>query len=174
MAACFTAVELEELARYDAFIDSLDMTEEDYAASRHIDELTLTKEQIRTRKHYRENKEYYLAKSKAYYEKHSEQIKQYKAEWYQANRERIRKQQAAYYIANKQRIDSITHSEFRGTELKCRYLLKKQGYRLEKKRSAPGLSCSADYCRYRISAGDQSGSDYPLRIEDVMQAAGLA
>lgn len=174
MKQYFTAAELQELAEYDRLIDSLEMDAEDFAASKLIDELTLTRQQRYSREYYQKNREKQLACVEEYYKTHKEERKKYKAEWYQANRERIRKQQAAYRDANKERYERINNSEIHRLEARCRGRLTRQGLKLEKKRCSIGLSIDPEFCRYRISGRDQSGSDYPLRIEDVMQAVGIA
>lgn len=67
----------------------------------------------------------------------------------------------------------MTARELAQLENKCRYALQKQGMKLHKQRMTT-INFNPAACRYRISGGDQSnGSGYPLRLSDVMQAAGI-
>ena len=70
----------------------------------------------------------------------------------------------------------FTAHELSIIEEKCRYHLAKQGLKLRKQRGSNGLlSYNPANSRYSITSRDQSAADgYPLKIEDVMQAAGIA
>ena len=67
----------------------------------------------------------------------------------------------------------MTARELAQLENRCRYALQKQGMKLHKQR-AISIYYNPAACRYRISSGDQSdGSGYPLRLSDVIHAAGI-
>lgn len=68
----------------------------------------------------------------------------------------------------------MTTHELHLMEGRCRYALQKQGLKLEKQRYTGGIYPNPTLSRYRIVGGDQTeSSGYPLKIADVMQAAGL-
>jgi len=69
----------------------------------------------------------------------------------------------------------FTAHELSIIEEKCRYHLAKQGLKLRKQRGSNGLlSYNPANSRYSITSRDQNATDYPLKIEEVMQAAGIA
>ena len=110
MVAQFTAVELEELARYDALVDASRMTAADYRQIQFNEELLFperAKKREKDKAHSAvrraakiESGEYEQtrAKEKQYAEANREKIKARKAAWYQANRERIKAQQREYRL----------------------------------------------------------------------------
>ena len=68
----------------------------------------------------------------------------------------------------------LTAHELESVEMKCRYLLAKRGLKLQKQRYSQGMYFNPANCRYRITETMSAGGEYPLRIEDVMQAVGIA
>ena len=68
----------------------------------------------------------------------------------------------------------MTKKEQTKIESRCRAALRKQGRKLEKKREV-SFSFYPQLSRYRIIIpGNELQDGYPLRLHEVMEAAGLA